>query len=510
MRRRDTLSIAAPAARPRVSGAGDRMQQPQDRPIWPSAGTAFALSIAFAVVLTYASTLVGPMGIHYVPRPPQDALRAFLHMPFVSHGSDQQADWMGNLLTLVPYGFLVTGVVWPRRSVWLRLPAFLLAMAVCLATVLMVKYLQLFFPPRTVTLNYVLAQTLGSLVGGGGFILWCDHVGPALLRRGDPVAALVILLRLYLLALILFLLMPLDFALNPADLLVQFQRLPDTLHVLPGEGRPLAVRLVVMAFSAAAFVPVGMLLSFVNQDGYRPRRSLPAIAGLGLLLTGGLFAVTALVISATPVLPAILYRAFGIVLGAVLLRQVVRQDPERLRSHAAAMVPWLVLPYLLALALANQLVSPAWRSFQHGIEETNTLGWLPLYDYYIVTKAAAAKSFVGHVWMYVPVGVAVWLRGPRTGRAPLAFALAALLSLFVETARYMRPGLEGDINAIAVAGLGAMLTLPLMDRAWSLLVELARRAPESGQPRGAPAQVSRPSPPSRRDPAAPAGPVEEY
>ncbi|MFL5258083.1 MAG: hypothetical protein ACJ8AI_35415 [Rhodopila sp.] len=186
-----------------------------------------------------------------------------------------------------------------------------------------------------------------------------------------------------------------------------------------------------------------------------------------------MFALTALVISAAPAV-AILYRSAGIVSGATLLRWLVRQEPERLRTWASSSVPLLVLPYLLALA--NQLVSTEWRSWQRGIAETYSLGWLPLFDYYIVTKAEAAKNIVGHVLMYVPVGVAVWLRAPQAGRGTLAFGLGALLSLLVEAGRYLRPGLEGDINAIAVGGFAAMLTLPVMDMAWLLLVELTRRS----------------------------------
>jgi hypothetical protein len=140
-------------------------------------------------------------------------------------------------------------------------------------------------------------------------------------------------------------------------------------------------------------------------------------------------------------------------------------------------VPWLILPYLLALAAANQLLSGEWRSWQRAVAESYSLGWLPLFDYYIVTKAEAAKNVVGHVLMYFPAGIAIWLRFPRgAATTTLAFAAGALLSLAVETGRYLRPGLEGDINAVAVGGVAAMLAAPLMDLGWSLLAELVRRS----------------------------------
>jgi hypothetical protein len=277
--------------------------------------------------------------------------------------------------------------------------------------------------------------------------------------------------------------MPLDFALNGPDLISQAQRLPDTIAALPGEGRPIALRIMVVGTSIGAFVPVGMMLSFVKVGQYRMQRGLGAVAVRGLAMTVGVFALSTLVISASPSVVAILYRTLGIVLGAAALRWVVRQNTTQVRARAASAVPWLIVPYLLALAFANQLVSTEWRSWDRAIAETYHLGWLPLFDYYIVTKAEAAKNVVGHVLMYLPVGVAVWLRGPRAGRGAWAFVIGALLSLVVEAGRYLRPGLEGDINAVVVGGVAAMLAVGLMDLAWALLTELARRiAPAALRP----------------------------
>jgi hypothetical protein len=91
---------------------------------------------------------------------------------------------------------------------------------------------------------------------------------------------------------------------------------------------------------------------------------------------------------------------------------------------------------------------------------------LPLFDYYIVSKAAAAKNVVAHAAMYLPIGVFVWLRGYRSGVAGLT---AMLLAAAVELGRYLRPGLQGDINAVALAALSALFTARLMPGVWRLL-----------------------------------------
>ncbi len=443
--------------------------------IWlPSRQRLGALCVLYAAIMVYSSTVIGPSGPNFVYRDPGLVFRAFLATRYVPHGSDQRADWVGNLLMLVPFGFIVTASLWPARP-GRSVAAVLGSVLICVGTILAIKYLQLFFPPRTVTLNYIIAQTLGAVIGTAFYAVWHHRIGRALSRR-DLVAALVVALRLYTSALCLFILMPLDFALNTTDLARLMARLPETLLILPGQDRPPVVRFVAIVMAAVAFIPVGMMLTFVRRGIYEVRRGLLAVGGIGLVLTAALYGLTALVISAYPVMPAILYRTAGIVAGAAALRWIARQDTDVLRRRLGEMVPWMVLPYLLSVLLVNRLLSIHWLSWPQALAQAYPLGFLPLFDYYIVTKAEAAKNIVAHAVLYMPVGVLLWLR--YGGRVPrLAFVLAALLSFVVELGRYFRPGLEGDINAIAVAGLSAMMAVRLMPSIW-LMVRALGRQPE--------------------------------
>ena len=435
------------------------------------------LCLGYGVLILYSSTIVGPLGFHFVPLDPIQALHRFLAIRFVANGSDQRADWMGNLLMLVPFGFLAAATVWPRRPVF-RLPAAIAALLICAAVILAIKYLQLFFPPRTVTLNYIAAQGIGAAAGCAGFAFWQQRIRPTIGRR-NPVAALVLALRLYTVALLIFLLMPLDFALNAVDVQACIGRLPQTVLALPGDGRPLLIRVTLIAAASAGFIPVGMLLTFVRKGIFRIGRGVLAATLIGLPLTSVIFALTTLVISAAPSMPAILYRTAGIVAGAAAIRWVIRGDPARYRVRIRAWVPWLVVPYLGMLIAVNRLWSLDWRPLHDVATQVDPLGLMPLFDYYIVTKAEAAKNIVAHVVMYLPIGVGLWFLdpGPRTARR--AFALAAMLSFAVELARYFRPDLEGDINAVVLAGLSAWAAAWLMPWVWSMLTALGR---QSGPP----------------------------
>ena len=486
-----------------------QQERPSWRPSWPAPRQATWLAIGYAAVMLYSSTIIGPAGPNFVARDPAEALQAFLAIRFVAHGSDQRADWIGNLLMLAPFGFLVTATVWPRRGRTPRFLAGLLAMLTCVTTILAIKYLQLFFPPRTVTLNYVTAQTLGALCGCAGFAFWHERLSLPM-RRHDPVAGLVLALRLYLGALLIFLLMPLDFALNATDIQTRVARLPETVMTLPGASRPLIIRVAALVAASLAFVPVGVLLTFSKTrsskvdptlDANHPleqnrlerdsvslrlphssirvhpvQRGLLAVVSLGLMITTGLFALSTMVLGATPALASILYRLAGIVIGTLGLRWLVRQDTNRLLRVLRALAVWLAVPYVGAVLLVAGLLSPHWQSPTQAVSQAYPLGLLPLFDYYIVSKAEAAKNVVVHLLMYLPIGVALWLRKPGRPIGGRAFLLASVLSLVVELGRYLRPGLEGDINAVPLAGFAAVLGTWLAPGMWSFLVAVTRQS----------------------------------
>lgn len=432
------------------------------------------LALLYLLLILYSSTVIGPTGPNFVYLDPSEAWHRFLAIRFIAHGSDQRADWIGNLLMLVPFGFLVMGVLWPRQPI-LRAPAMLTAILTCLTAIVAIKYLQLFFPPRTVTLNYITAQTVGAVIGCLCFPLLRAWFARST-HDGDPVTSLVLVLRLYVIVLLAFLLMPLDFALDAADLGARFARLPETILVLPGPDRPMGQRAIVILVSTVAFMPMGMLLTFVKHGTYRVCRRLPAVAGLGLAIATGVYALSVLVISAFPVMPAILYRTCGMVAGAALIRWLARQDPALLLRRLRRLVPWAILPYIACVLVANRLLSTQFLTLHQAVAQASPLGFLPLFDYYIVTKAQAAKNIIGHAALYMPIGVLLWLRYGERG-SKHAFLLAATVSFAAEATRYLRPGLEGDINAVFLAGLASMLAARSMPMAWSMVQALKSPSP---------------------------------
>ena len=135
-------------------------------------------------------------------------------------------------------------------------------MSCCLIFVLAIKYLQLFFPPRTVTLNYIEAQSLGSLFGVGLF--WLTYNRRLAWQRGlrgGGRRPLMIACGIYAAALLFFFLFPFDFALSAEDFRERAAVLPHMVLSWPGEGLPITRRVLVVMADAAATIPLGVLLA---------------------------------------------------------------------------------------------------------------------------------------------------------------------------------------------------------------------------------------------------------
>ena len=128
----------------------------------------------------------------------------------------------------------------------------------------------------------------------------------------------------------------------------------------------------------------------------------------------------------------------------------------------------------MLLLAVNGLFPLDWRTPIEALQSIYPLGLLPLFDYYIVSKAAAARNIVAHAVMYAPSGRFAWLNGARP---TLASASALLLALIVEASRYLRPCLEGDVNAVAVAGVAAFLTAVAIPGVWWMVKGVPRSQP---------------------------------
>ncbi len=421
----------------------------------------------------YGSTVVSPTGFS-----PRDGdpwlmllkLRAVIEAGWVQNGSDQRADWTANLIAVIPIGLLTALALRVRGWLVMRLASAMLAVGICVAWVLAVKYVQLYFP-RTVTLNYITAQSIGGLIGvcialiGQGFISRMLNA----LRREDVVAlrAVMVLAAFYV---VLFTLEPFDFVLSAGDLHMQIDTLTHSLLAMPSPERPLWMRPMLSLMGGLVMMPVGMAvwLSLLLR-GERPK--FAAVFWRGACVVIAVWAASLMILSAKPSLFTLPMRLLGMSAGAWALAVLTPTRFLALQSLIRRAVPFAILPYLLLLVAVNGLLSPGWRTIDEALGAVDARFYLPLWTHYIVTKAQAAKSVAVHLVMFAPIGAMLWGGRSRisAGRQVVALLIGFNLALAVEIGRWLKPGLLPDLNDAEIGAFAAWAALMVLPRLWSML-----------------------------------------
>ncbi len=423
--------------------------------------------LLYAIIVIYCSTVVGPNGFHFVPKGLNLAWNEFLSTSFWSTGSDQRADWMANLLMLVPLGYLLMGALGLRRGIVLALGSSLVALAVSVAFVLAVKFLQLFFPPRTVSLNYITAQIIGSILGILSYWLWHSKILGFRSALGTPAVASY-LLAAYVLAYFGYQLLPLDFTLSYSDLHDRLLEVPHILLSWPAPGRSPFIRVILIVVDVLATVPLGLLL------GLRAGRVSIVILGLVSLVAMTVILVAKIfLISGTPYLVSVVYRTMAMLAGVLLVRLRVcgARWLVSLRPALRRTLPLLIPLYVLAVLAVNGLLRLHWRSPEEAmVLFADPLDLLPFWHWYIVSKAHAVQSLVVHAIMFLPVGIMYSVRkGKQPSDAWVAAFVAFSFELLVEVGKCFAPGEFPDFYEAIPAAVAAGLTVKAMPSIWRFI-----------------------------------------
>jgi glycopeptide antibiotics resistance protein len=133
----------------------------------------------FALIWLACIAYAGFIPFHVRPLDFFDALVLFRQIPLLDLGAGSRADWVANILLYIPLGFLLTGAVQGQSSSFFKNSLVLGAVFFsCLVAAVLIEFFQLFFSPRTVSVNDLIAEGIGS---GVGIFLWAGF-GDRLLR----------------------------------------------------------------------------------------------------------------------------------------------------------------------------------------------------------------------------------------------------------------------------------------------------------------------------------------
>jgi VanZ family protein len=406
---------------------------------------------AYLVFVVYGSLVP----LEYRPIPIDEAWQRFSQAPFLVLGVESRADWIANGVLYLPLGVLATLVF--RRALdapWWA--AGVLAWLASITVAAAVEFAQVYFPPRTVSRNDLLAEAIGSGVGAliapsiGG---WLERARAALRARSG---------KLLVLGLKAYLVLYVAFCFFPYDLLVSGAELRDKLAsdgwgwLLAPSNRDALIVLVKLAVEVALSVPIGILLAR-TWPRISPITALTVGAALGIAIELGQLFIASGVSQGLSAFA----RAVGVVLGAAVPQRLPDDFPLRLRLVLRRFTGLLLLLYLPLVAGVNALLTGTWHGVTGAAATWNSVRLLPFYYHYYTSEAIAVLSLTSVALMYLPLTLLAWAhRLPR----PATVGLVAMAAAAVELCKLFVVGLRPDPTNVLIAGGSCWALLYAIER----------------------------------------------
>ncbi len=423
------------------------------------------LALGYLTFVVYGSLV--PLNFH--GRPLAEAWLAFRDIRYLNLSIGSRADWVANILLFIPLAFLWSGVLWPTRGVIRRALVVLGVFAACMVLSLAIEFTQLFFPPRTVSLNDILAESIGAAVGVAAWIV----SGPRLMAWlagwrsvHSPLDVWSRVLYLYLFVLFAYNLLPLDLTLSPVEIFHKWR-----------EGRVVLVpfsfvfanpieAVYALGVDALVWIPAAFLWCMAYPRGkLRPWLAVVAIATALEFLQ--LFVYTR-VSDITDIFAA----AIGAWLGAWLAGQM---GPAATGSTARPLphLAWLWLG--LALMWMAVLAAVFWYPFNFQASGEFLAGRLhgvlkvPFEAYYYGTEYRAATEVLHKAGFFLPLGMLLALAVMRiryiewrryAGAA--ALAVIGMTAFGIELGQLFVPGKNVDVTDWVLEVLGGGIGFSLI------------------------------------------------
>jgi VanZ family protein len=450
----------------------------------PSEATIFPWWFLYILFVVYGSLV--PLDFHAIPW--NKAWEMFQHIQFLHLGAQERADWVSNGVLYLPVGFLTFALLSrfnsQRTAAWALIGSLLFSISLAVS----VEFTQLFFPARTVSLNDVIAEIIGSILGAIFAVRWSGRFGAFLSTlMGNSDRLVGHLLKAYALGYFAFSLFPYDFQLSIAELMEKFHSDAWGWLIARSFTRDnIALTLAKLLAETLAVVPLGLMLCQLTakRRPCSPTHAFVYGAVLGLMIEIAQF----FIVSGVSQGLSVLTRGSGMYLGALVWRHRARLQPTHLSSGIRRLALPMSILYLIALAAINGWFKHRWIGFDAAMSGLNQIHFLPFYYHYYTTEQAALLSLTSVCLLYAPIGILTW----ASWNPPwLAMLLAMFSAGVMEGSKLFLDNLHPDPTNLLIAGFAAWATAKLAERLAS-----APAIPATPEHNHAPAAATLPPPPS--------------
>ncbi|CAH1903977.1 conserved membrane hypothetical protein [Candidatus Nitrotoga sp. HW29] len=452
---------------PQPKSDGDSLGIPTSR------FSILAIAIAYTLFVIYGSLVP----LNFQPYPLQEAFEAFSNIRYLDLKIGNRIDWVSNILLFVPLAFVWLGLLWHSKNVVWRIIVTLFILLACTGLSVMIEFTQIFFPPRTTSLNDIYAQILGTFIGvslwwalGSSVTRW--YLGWRTAKGSMDLAQQ--LLYGYLFLLFGYSLLPLDLTISPVEIYHKWHA--GRIVLIPftftnGQDEP-AQRFYGYLIDVLIWVPAGMLARLTaKHNGRKIWLRLTAAAALIEFLQ--IFVYTR-VTDTSAILTASLGSAVGIWL-AIRWRTKERAAEQ---AKTVSNTGGLIAGILLCLAL---IFAVFWYPFDFRADRAFVSSRLaeattrvPFALYYFGTEYRAATEVLHKMGFFFPLGIllALFMGRFRFG-PPFLWKMAALAGVgivagSVEVGQLFLPGKFADLTDWVLEMAGGWAGCALSWRALSM------------------------------------------
>jgi len=434
------------------------------RPAGKDAGATLPLLLiatAYLVFVVYGSLVP----LDFRPLPLDQAAAAFRAIPWLNLGIGSRADWVANILLFIPLAFLWTGALGHGRGLLSRIFVSALVLATAVALSLGIEFSQLFFPPRTVSQNDLLAESCGALLGVTAWWLWgarllAWHAGWRQVR--EPAALAERIAWVWLAVVFAYSVLPLDLTISAVEIFHKWRE--GKLNLIPFAALPADPARAVYEALTDALIWLPPALLWRMRGGRSTRRAWAmAFAAAALLEVLQIF-VYSRVSDVTDLFTAALGAGAGALLGA---RFAVGGAGRVAAARRRPGPTWL--PLALALAWIPVLMLLFWYPFDFRAdgsfvrERLELFANVPFRAYYYGTEFRAVTEVLHKTLFFAPLGAFLaWFVGglPWRWRSPAAwasFAAIAATALGIELGQVLLPEKNPDTTDWFLESLGGVL-----------------------------------------------------
>jgi VanZ family protein len=417
--------------------------------------------------------------LNFQPLPLGDAFARFGQIQWLNLGVGHRADWVANILLFIPLTCTWLGVLWSRH--WgARVLSSVVVWALASVLAVAIEFSQVFFPGRTISLNDILAETIG---GGVGVLAWwlggerLSRWFAELRQESRPLGAVDRVLVLYAAIVVLYALLPFDLTISATEVYRKFRDGAIVLTPFTFREARAADSVYSMASEVLLWIPMGV---FVVR-----RWSLPLARAVITVATGALVleVLQVFVYSRTSDVNDVIAASAGAVIGVVGARRsgLATAAGGSTQALPSGLLTTLVLVIGWAVGAAFVFLYP----FDFNLSGEfirSRLDRVPrvlFASYYFGSEYNAVTQVLRKMLYFLPLGAALaWgfaAVASAFGRALYALLGAAVVvaaAVGIEVAQVALPGKIVDATDAMLSCIGALAGWVLV----SWVVRLGGRA----------------------------------